>query len=149
MQSYSSAELSKQQLPSKGKEENDETLKGKDDLWKPLNCLVEACSGTKSNKLNLQGSLAKSTPSHVDDKEAHVPKARLKEHGKLKFQDEENGNTDVASGSVKPRIRGGRPKKAATSDGFCIPALAENDGNSKCNIRACPVWFSFVASDNQ
>lgn len=148
MQNYSSAESSKQHI-NKGKEENSETLKEKDDMWKPLNCLVEACSGTKSNKLNLQGSLAKSTPSHVDDKEAHVPKAKLKERGKLKFQDEENGTTHVPSGSVKPRIRGGRQKKAATLEGFSIPALAENDGNSKCNIRACPVWFSLVASDNQ
>ncbi|RVW19998.1 E3 ubiquitin protein ligase DRIP2 [Vitis vinifera] len=147
-ENYSSAESSKQHI-NKGKEENSETLKEKDDMWKPLNCLVEACSGTKSNKLNLQGSLAKSTPSHVDDKEAHVPKAKLKERGKLKFQDEENGTTHVPSGSVKPRIRGGRQKKAATLEGFSIPALAENDGNSKCNIRACPVWFSLVASDNQ
>ncbi|XP_034685097.1 E3 ubiquitin protein ligase DRIP2-like isoform X1 [Vitis riparia] len=147
-ENYSSAESSKQHI-NKGKEENSETLKEKDDMWKPLNCLVEACSGTKSNKLNLQGSLAKSTPSHVDDKEAHVPKAKLKERGKLKFQDEENGTTHVPSGSVKPRIRGGRQKKAATPEGFSIPALAENDGNSKCNIRACPVWFSLVASDNQ
>lgn len=150
MQNYSSAESSKQHMPNKAKEENSETLEGKDDMWKPLNCLVEACSGSKTNKLNFQGSLTKSTPSHVDDKEAHILKAKLKERGKLKFHDEENGTTHVPfSGSVKPRIRGGRQKKAATSEVFSIPALAENDANSKCNIRACPVWFSLVASDNQ
>ena len=149
MQNYSSAESSKQHMPNKGKEENPETLEGKDDMWKPLNCLVEACSGSKSNKLNLQGSLTKSTPSHVDHKEAHVPKVKHKERGKLKFHDEENGTTHVSSGSVKLRMRSGRQKKAAASEGFSIPALAENDANSKCNIRACPVWFSLVASDNQ
>lgn len=112
--------------------------------------LKENYSSAESSKQHInKGSLAKSTPSHVDDKEAHVPKAKLKERGKLKFQDEENGTTHVPSGSVKPRIRGGRQKKAATPEGFSIPALAENDGNSKCNIRACPVWFSLVASDNQ
>ncbi|XP_057957592.1 E3 ubiquitin protein ligase DRIP2-like [Malania oleifera] len=148
----STAETSKQHMSNKDAEDNADAWEAKADLWKPLNCLVEAASRTKSSKSSSQGSLGKSGPSHVHDNEAHVPKPKVKERNrKIKVQDDENGSTPALSGSVKSKkSQGVRQKKAAASEGLNIPAQAIVDaGSSKCQRRVGPIWFSLVASDDQ
>ncbi|KAK9288780.1 hypothetical protein L1049_017244 [Liquidambar formosana] len=103
-QNSSTAELFEQHMPNKGKEEIYEPVERKAELWKPLNCLVEAASKTKPGKSNSQGSVAKSASSHDHDNEAPVPRAKAKERDhKSKVCDVEDSSTPVSSGSVKPR----------------------------------------------
>ncbi|KAA8527701.1 hypothetical protein F0562_035430 [Nyssa sinensis] len=151
-QNSSASESSGQHMTNKGMEHSAEPLEGMTDLWKPLNCLVEAAGITKPNKSTLQGSVGKSAPSRVQDNEAHVPKSKVKERGsKSKVHDNENGATPAPSVTVKHRkMHGGRQKRAVVSEELNIPAQAMVDAaSSKCERRVNPIWFTLVASDDQ
>ncbi|KAA8548743.1 hypothetical protein F0562_000427 [Nyssa sinensis] len=91
-QSSSAAESSEQHISNQSTEPSAEPLEGIADLWKPLNCLVEAAGITKSNKSNKsnpQGSVGKSASSSIRFDEEHEPKSK----GKSKVHDDENGST--------------------------------------------------------
>lgn len=151
MQKSSIAESSKQHMPNKDTEEIGTSCEGKADLWKPLNCLVEAANKTKSNKSNLQESVVQIEKPDAQENEDQAIKANVKEHGnKLRVNGDENNCTPSSSGSVKPRrLQAMRQKRAAVSEGLSIPAQAAVDASSKYDGRFSPIWFSLVASDAQ
>ncbi|KAJ6718951.1 E3 UBIQUITIN PROTEIN LIGASE DRIPH-RELATED [Salix purpurea] len=127
-QNSSTAESSKQHTPNKVSENGVTPCKGKADLWKPLNCLVEASSKTKSNKSELHEILVQI----------------------MKLDVQEEAQARKSSGSVKPRrLQGMQRKRAASSEGLNIPAQTVVDANRKCDARFSPVWFSLVASDHE
>uniref|UniRef100_A0A5B7BZ01 Putative E3 ubiquitin protein ligase DRIP2 n=1 Tax=Davidia involucrata TaxID=16924 RepID=A0A5B7BZ01_DAVIN len=144
-QNSSAAESSVQHMPNKGTEHSAEPLEGMTDLWKPLNCLVEAAGISKSNKSISQGSVGKSAPSSVQDDEAHVPKSKIKERSSKSKVHDENGSTPAPSVLVKPR-----KKRAVASEELNISSQAVVDAaSSKCERRVNPIWFTLVASDDQ
>ncbi|XP_011029886.1 PREDICTED: E3 ubiquitin protein ligase DRIP2-like isoform X1 [Populus euphratica] len=147
-QNSSTAESSKQQKPNKLDVENDvKPCKEKIDLWKPLNCLVEAATKTKSNKSDLQEIIVQIKKLDAQEEEAQALKTSIKEHGdKSKVIGEESNSTSSPSGSVKPRrLQAMRQKR----EGFNIPARAAVEANSNCDRRFSPIWLSLVASDEE
>ncbi|KAF8394333.1 hypothetical protein HHK36_020541 [Tetracentron sinense] len=130
--------------------ENGAAWAGKVDLWKPLNCLVEAANRTRPYKFNSQGSVAKPESLHLPDSELHVPKTKVKAHGhKLKVQDK-NGITPSSLGLVKPRkLHGVGRKRAAASRKLGTSAQTVLDAMGVKRSRSSPIWFSLVASENQ
>ncbi|KAG5236754.1 E3 ubiquitin protein ligase [Salix suchowensis] len=145
-QNSSTAESSKQHTHNKVSENGVTPCKGKADLWKPLNCLVEASSKTKSNKSELHEILVQIMKLDVQE-EAQARKSSAKEHA---VNGEESNLTASPSGSVKPRrLQGMQRKRAASSEGLNIPAQTVVDANRKCDTRFSPVWFSLVASDHE
>ncbi|KAK3031685.1 hypothetical protein RJ639_035053 [Escallonia herrerae] len=138
-QNSSSAEPSSHPADTNETENGVESWKGKADLWKPLNYLVEVANRSKSSKFSSQGSAAKSEP--------HARKNKVKEHGqKFRVQDEKNSINPGPSESVKPRKRRRQMKAEAFGESTVSPqAVVEAGVERKMN----PVWFSLVASNNQ
>lgn len=143
-------DASKQQMHNDGVN-NAVTQEGKADLWKPLNCLVEAASKTKPNKLNSQENFVNPIYPAVPHSEAHQPTSKLKEHGyKSKVHGDEKDSTLAPSGSVKRRkVQGVRQRRPAASEGLNVPTQTVVDLNSKSARRFNPIWFSLIASNNQ
>ncbi|KAK3036872.1 hypothetical protein RJ639_031490 [Escallonia herrerae] len=138
-QNSSSAEPSSHPAATNETENGVESWKGKADLWKPLNYLVEVANRSKSSKFSSQGSAVKSEP--------HARKNKVKEHGqKFRVQDEKNSINPGPSGSVKPRKLRRQMKAEAFGESTVSPqAVVEAGVERKMN----PVWFSLVASNNQ
>ncbi|CAK9168536.1 unnamed protein product [Ilex paraguariensis] len=145
LQKNSAVESSKQHMPDKATtEQRGEPFDGMTDLWKPLNCLVEAGGMTKSNMSHLEGSVMKSALPNVHE---DVPKGKGKECAK----DSKNTTTAAPSGSTKPRkMRRGRKKREVASERLNIPAQEVVDTtNRRSETRVTPIWLSLVASDKQ
>lgn len=125
---------------------------GKDDLWKPLNCLVEAANRTKAFKFTIQGgSIAKTEQIHDLDSEVNVHKTKHHEQVKrTRVQDEKNGIIHVSSESTKTkRLHGVRRKRGAASRQLSTSAQALLDAQGdRRERRISPIWFSLVASKN-
>uniref|UniRef100_A0A6N2MR12 RING-type domain-containing protein n=1 Tax=Salix viminalis TaxID=40686 RepID=A0A6N2MR12_SALVM len=153
-QNSSTAESSKQQKPNKlDAETSVKPRKEKVELWKPLNCLIEAATKKKSNKSGAQEIIVQIKKLDPQEEEAQALKTSIKEHGdKSKVIGEESNSTSSPSGLVKPRrLQAMRQKRAAPApfEGFNIPAQAAVDANSKCDRIFSQIWFSLVASDEQ
>ncbi|KAG2728096.1 hypothetical protein I3760_01G189200 [Carya illinoinensis] len=145
----SNAESSKQYMSNKGID-YPEPCEGKTDLWKSINCLVEAANKTKSVKFTVNGTLAKPALPDAHDNESDVPKAKRKRHShKSKGHGDGNDPSSVPSGSMKPRkFQGSRQRKAAASEGLHITGQAL-DVNSRHDRRLSPIWFALVASNDK
>ncbi|KAL6971744.1 RING-type E3 ubiquitin transferase [Sarracenia purpurea var. burkii] len=154
-QNFLVGESSKQHIPSNCIEDPIGPLEGMTDLWKPLNCLVEAAGITKPSKSSLQGPVGKSAPSNPGEDESLLTKKKFKEraYNKLKIHGaDEGGSNPLPDCSVKPKnIHGGRQKSAAAnSGGLNIAAQAVvNAARTTCHERVHPIWISLVASDAQ
>ncbi|KAE8022605.1 hypothetical protein FH972_008391 [Carpinus fangiana] len=146
-QNSSNAESSKQHMRNKPTVDHTEPCEGTNDLWKPLNCLVETASKTTASKTKSFKFSMHGTTMLPDANEAHVPKSNIKGRGnKSKGHGPENGSDPASSGSVKPRKLQAVRQRTAVSD---IPGQAVLDANSKRDRRFSPLWFSLVASDEQ
>ncbi|KAL3367550.1 hypothetical protein AABB24_012002 [Solanum stoloniferum] len=151
-QNSSSAELFGQPTPDNETENGMDLWEGQVDLWKPLNCLVEAANRSKSAKFTSPGSTAKSEYLHSLDNEAHVRKTKVKKHGlETKVQDNKNNSGPAHLGSDKPKkMRRNSQKKASESGGFSISPQTVLDAiATKCERRNNSIWFSLVASEDQ
>lgn len=122
--------------------ENGEHWSPKGDLWKPLNCLVEAANRTKSFK---PFSVVKSELSYGPD--SGKPALKIKFKDKLKPQEDKNGDHAATSGLIKTkRFR----KKANASKELRSSAQALFDSAGlKLERRFDPIWCSLVASCDQ
>ncbi|XP_010278147.1 PREDICTED: E3 ubiquitin protein ligase DRIP2 [Nelumbo nucifera] len=151
-QSSSTNEASNHNSTGKDTENGAEPWGGKADLWKPLNCLVEAANRTKSFKFNSQSSVTKSEPDSVTGSDIAVPKTKIKQQGhKSKVQDNKNGTTPAPPGSGKPRkLHGIGRKRGSASRDLGMSAQSVLDAASfKRDRRIGPIWFSLVASEDQ
>ncbi|KAG8389262.1 hypothetical protein BUALT_Bualt02G0210700 [Buddleja alternifolia] len=137
--------------PDKGREKGSEPWEGKVDLWKPLNCLVEAANRSKSSKFSTQGSVAKSEARLSHDNEGILSKSKNKEYRqKSKVQDEKNYSDHTPESDRPKKLRKIRQKKARNFGAFRIPPQVLLDASSaKFDRRNYPIWFSLVASDEQ
>ncbi|KAL3647791.1 hypothetical protein CASFOL_008759 [Castilleja foliolosa] len=138
--------------PSDKKRGNEsEPWEGKVDLWKPLNCLVEAANRTKLSKLNVQGPGDKPEASHARDNEGFLGKSKYREQRqKSKVQEEKSCSDHTPVEAERPRkMRRGRQKKAQNLGDFKVPPRPVVYGASaKSERKNYPVWFSLV-SDKQ
>ncbi|CAA3014209.1 E3 ubiquitin ligase DRIP2-like [Olea europaea subsp. europaea] len=146
------AETSSGLSPDEGRESGSEPWKGKVDLWKPLNCLVEAANRSKSSLLAPQGSVAKLESIHSHDNKGIVRKTKNKEPGtKSKVQHDKIGKDRDHGQSEKPKkMRRIQQKKAHYFGEFRIePQNLLNAAFAICEKRNNPIWFSLIASDDQ
>ncbi|XP_012569352.1 E3 ubiquitin protein ligase DRIP2-like isoform X3 [Cicer arietinum] len=139
-----------QSTPNKETENGAETWDAKLDLWKPLNCLVEVASRTKSFKSNTQGSDAKPEPVHVTENNSQVQKIKNKENKrKAKVDDEKISPFPVSSDTAKPnKSRRVRRKKEPFGESGISPQAVVDSTSDKL-FKSGPIWFSLVASENQ
>ncbi|KAK6141594.1 hypothetical protein DH2020_024662 [Rehmannia glutinosa] len=150
-QSSAASEPSNHPNPDKRREDGSEAWEGKVDLWKPLNCLVEAANRSKSSKFGFQGSATKSEALHSRNNEGLLGKPKNREHRqKSKVQDEKNFSDHTPPESERPKkLRRIRQKKARNFGEFRIPPQVVLDAASaKFERRNYPIWFSLV-SDKQ
>lgn len=126
---------------------------GKDDPWKPLNCLVEAANRTKTVKLTIQkGSIAKTQKIHDCVGEGNTRKTKVPEHtNKPDVHDDKNGIIPTSSESIKTgRFHGTRRKRRAVSRGLSFSAQALLDAAVGIRERRIgPIWLSLMVSDDQ
>lgn len=147
MQSSVASDPSNHPSPDKGRENGSETWEEMGDLWKPLNCLVEAANKSKSSKCSMQGDLAKSEAPNSHDNEG-PNKSRSKENRqKSKLQDVKNLNNHTPPDSKRPKkLRKVRQKKTQDFGEFRVPPKAVLDAaGAKFERKNHPIWFSLVA----
>lgn len=151
MQNSSSTEPSSHPTPDKETENGSEQWEGKIDLWKPLNCLVEAANRSKSSRFTSQDSNTKSEGLHSHDREGHFRKTKFKEHGqKLKIKDDNNSDSAPPEFDKPKKSRRIRQKKASVFGDFNISPQTVLDATpARCERRIYPIWFSLVASEDQ
>ncbi|KAG9452541.1 hypothetical protein H6P81_005445 [Aristolochia fimbriata] len=118
-----------------------ESWSAKVDLWKPLNCLVEAANRTKTFKSN---SHVKSEQFHGPEKAKHSQKSK-KEH-KSKVQESSNSALAASSGLMEAKRF---KKKAAASRVLSSPQALLNAVGVQHERRAGAIWCSLVASNHQ
>lgn len=135
-----------EQMPNKDSENGAQLWDGKADLWKPLNCLVEAANRTKPSKYNSQGvTPPKSEQNSAPDCEVSMPKTKSKGQGnKLQVQDDKNGNDSAFRPIKRKKLHGATKKQAALTAQVVL-----NAGRAKRYRRNCPIWFALVASEDQ
>lgn len=141
-----------QSAPNKGSENGGEPWDAKMDLWKPLNCLVEVASRSKSFKSHVQGFDAKLETTQVSESDSQMQKTKNKENKrKAKVEDEKISPYPASSDTAKPnKLRRMRKKKEPASGESSISPQAVLDSASSNRLsRTGPIWFSLVASENQ
>lgn len=113
----------------------------KSESWKPLNCLVEAASQTKSNKYNPQVYTAKIEQSngHGSELKAHKNKYNVPQ------DDKDRSKGSVAS---KPKRLLGSNRKRARDLCDSTQALI-SDSNVRRDRGSGPIWLSLIASAEQ
>ncbi|KAH6766783.1 DREB2A-interacting protein 2 [Perilla frutescens var. hirtella] len=150
-QNSAASEPSNHPSPDKGRDNGSQTWEGKVDLWKPLNCLVEAANRSKSSKFSIQGSVAKSEAPNSHDNEGIPNKSKSKENRqKSKVQDDKNCSDHTPPDSERPiKLRRVRQKKAQNYGEFRVPPQVVLDAaGAKFDRKNYPIWFSLV-SDGQ
>ncbi|KAH6764985.1 protein phosphatase 2A subunit A3 [Perilla frutescens var. hirtella] len=130
-----------------------EKTKGKIDLGKPLNCLVEVpktVNGSKSSKFSIQGSVAESEALNSHDNGGIPNKSKSKENiQKSEVQDEKNCRDHTPPDLERPiKLRRVRQKKARRNGEFGVPPqVALNAAGAKFDLKNYPIWFSLVLSE--
>lgn len=123
----------------------------KSDVWKPLNCLVEAANRTKTCNFTKQGGSAIKEEKIDDlDDEVHVHKSKIRAHlHKQKVEDDKNDAIPTPSGLTKARrMNGTRRKKATTNRELSSQTMLDAAGVKNMR-RISPIWLSLVPSDDQ
>lgn len=145
LQNSTATEPSNHTNPDK-RRDGSNTWEGKVDLWKPLNCLVEAANRSKP-KFGSQGSVPKPDDLYSHDDEGHLSKSKSKENRFKSKVDDRNASDSVPSETEKPKkSRRARPKARNVG----IPPQTVLDASSaRLERRNSPIWFSLVASDEQ
>ncbi|XP_027904701.1 E3 ubiquitin protein ligase DRIP2-like [Vigna unguiculata] len=140
-----------QTAPNKGSENGGEAYDAKLDLWKPLNCLVEVASRSKSFKSHVQGSDAKLETTQVSESESQMQKTKIKDKRKGKVEEEKIIPHPATSDATKPnKLRRMRKKKEpASGESSISPQAVLDSASSKRLSRTGPIWFSLVAAENQ
>ncbi|KAK1313959.1 E3 ubiquitin protein ligase DRIP2 [Acorus calamus] len=132
---------------NKDLENGEKSYHDKAELWKPLNCLVEAAN-RKAPRFSSQTPVVKGEQANGPDTEAYTPKTKAKENANNpKIQDDKNGILPEASGMVKSKRFGISRKRAARE--LTLSTQAMLDAGAKRERRVIPVWFTLVASADQ
>ncbi|KAF7804681.1 E3 ubiquitin protein ligase DRIP2-like [Senna tora] len=141
-----------QSLRNKETDNGAEPWEAKLDLWKPLNCLVEVASRSKSFKSSVQGSDAKLEAMQINESDNQVQKSKNKENKrKARVENEKIDSDPISLDTAKPnKVRKVRRKKDPLSGESVVSPQAVLDATSaKFKERTGPIWFSLVASEDQ
>ncbi|XP_074577337.1 E3 ubiquitin protein ligase DRIP2-like [Curcuma longa] len=122
-------------------------VQDKAELWKPLNCLVEAANRTKSFRSGLQNSFIKAEQNKAPDGEINTSKTKVMEHPhKSKSQDEKNDNAEMACMTIKSRrLKSVNQKRRNHNSTQTIHEASD----AQIDKKITPLWFSLVASFDQ
>ncbi|KAI0498049.1 hypothetical protein KFK09_021290 [Dendrobium nobile] len=129
--------------------ENDtEICMYKSELWKPLNCLVEAANRTKGFKCSSQSTAIKADQTNSIENENRMYRTKVREQpSNLKIQDYENGNVSTSPVMAKARRMNGVSRKRKGNGPSAQAVLDASD--AACERRICPVWLSLLSSPNK
>ncbi|KAK7393465.1 hypothetical protein VNO78_22022 [Psophocarpus tetragonolobus] len=140
-----------QSISRRGPQNSAEPQESKWDLWKTLNYLAEAASRSKPFKSNDQACDAKLESMKVNDSDAKMLKAKMKENKrKAKVEDEKISLNQVSLDTSKPnKLRRVRPKKEPVFGESRISPQAVLDATDNNLLWNDSIWFSLAASENQ
>ncbi|KQJ85968.1 E3 ubiquitin protein ligase DRIP2 [Brachypodium distachyon] len=112
----------------------------KAELWKPLNCLVDAASKTKSFRSSPQSSAVKGAPSNESPSNGHVSREKSGEHLRKSIFQGDKKDTPLSEMMLKRKGPGrGRPATSVAATTQKVP-----------DVRALnSIWFSLIASFEQ
>ncbi|XP_041992916.1 E3 ubiquitin protein ligase DRIP2-like [Salvia splendens] len=136
--------------PDKEGKNCSEQWEEKGDLWKPLTCLVEAASRSKSSKFNTLDSHVKSEENNPYEKEGLLRKNKIKEQmKKSKINEEKNCIEHTPQEIERPKKLRKIRQKTQNFGNFRVPPQVLLDAASAKidRRRNCPIWFSLVASN--
>jgi E3 ubiquitin-protein ligase DRIP len=137
LQASSNAETSSRHS-NKEKAGDDKDL-DKSELWKPLNCLVDAASKTKSFRSSPHSPAVKGDPPNGSPSSEFASREKSGEHlRKSKLQDDKK---DVPLSVMLKKKGPGRAKSAAS-----VAAASQKAQNSR---PVNPIWFCLIASFEQ
>ncbi|URE01272.1 E3 ubiquitin protein ligase [Musa troglodytarum] len=124
-------------------------LQDKAELWKPLNCLVEAANRTKTSRSSMQNLVTKAEQRHVPDNKVNINKTRVEEHPcKSEVKDEKNDSDQLLPVTVKAkRLQGVSKKRRNLKSSVQILPDAANAQSDRRMIT--PLWFCLVATFDQ
>ncbi|KAG0479388.1 hypothetical protein HPP92_010246 [Vanilla planifolia] len=131
--------------PSSGTENGRESFVDKCELWRPLNCLVEAANRTKGIKASPQGPDIKVEQENGLSGETCVHKTKVRDHpSKSKFQDDESKGIPSCPVAVKSRKVHGMLRKRKEV-GHSAQAIVDASDVAS-GRRFSPIWLSLVSS---
>ncbi|WVZ59878.1 hypothetical protein U9M48_009967 [Paspalum notatum var. saurae] len=146
IQISSNAETSNHSSNKDSKDDSNEELTDKSELWRPLNCLVEAANRTKSFKSSSQSPVVKAEQLNGSPSSAFSFKTKPRENlQKSKIEDDKK---DVPMPPVLPkrRVQGTARRRRELQ----APADAKPDAAAaQIAKKFSSVWFSLVASFDQ
>ncbi|KAH0454690.1 hypothetical protein IEQ34_016614 [Dendrobium chrysotoxum] len=120
----------------------------KSELWKPLNCLVEAANRTKGFKCSSQNTAIKADQTNSIENENRMYRTKVREQpSNLKIQDYENDNVSASPVMAKARRMHGVSRKRKGHGPSAQAVLDASD--AACERRICPVWLSLLSSPNK
>lgn len=130
---------------SSNKDAEDSDMADNAELWRPLNCLVEAANRTKSFRSSLHSPVIKREQINESPNSTYGNKTKSREHlQKPKIEDNKK-NAPVSPVIVKRKPGTGRRRRALR-----IPADGMPEGEVTPNEkRFNSIWFSLVASFEQ
>ncbi|VAI36414.1 unnamed protein product [Triticum turgidum subsp. durum] len=145
-QILSNAEEASNYSSNKDTEDDSKDMADNAELWRPLNCLVEAANRTKSFRSSLQGSGVKREQLNGSPSTTNGIKTNPKEHPKRPKTEDDKKDAPVPPVTLKRKLKGtGRRRSGfrAPADGDPDGALTQNEKRFNC------IWFSLVASLEQ
>ncbi|KAJ1294478.1 hypothetical protein BS78_01G149100 [Paspalum vaginatum] len=146
IQISSNAEASNHSSNKDSKVDSNEESADKSELWRPLNCLVEAANRTKSFKSSSQSPVVKAEQLNGSPSSAFASKTKPRENlQKSKIEDDKK---DVPMPPVLPkrRVQGTVRRRRELQ----APADAKPDAAAaQIAKKFSSVWFSLVASFDQ
>ncbi|KAG0470819.1 hypothetical protein HPP92_016925 [Vanilla planifolia] len=133
--------------PSNGSLNGRERSVEKSELWKPLNCLVEAANRTKGVKANPHDSIIKVEQSNgLSDVRVH--KAKVRDHLiKSKYQEDENNGVPTSPVGVKARKMQSLIRKRKEV-GPSVQAMVDATDAAR-ERRLSAIWLSLVSSSDE
>lgn len=131
---------------NKNIENSKESSKDTSELWKSLNCLVEAANKTKALKSSPQSSSFKEEQINGANNEVDMDKIKVREHpNKSKRQEENNGGVTISPAKIRAQRLQVRKKRDLEAS---AQALIDASGATR-ERRATPIWLSLVPSIDQ
>ncbi|CAL9061903.1 unnamed protein product [Musa banksii] len=146
-QVYSKAEPSKY-TRTEGKSNGEGSFQDKVDIWKPLNCLVEAANRTKSFRSSQHSPVVKAEQTNGPASEVDGNSIRVKERPhKSEVQEQKSENNPMPPEMLKAGSLQGINQQTRN-----LTAVAQTplDAGITQHVRSIgPIWFSLVAAVEQ
>lgn len=131
---------------SKNTEKVKESSKDKSELWKSLNCLVEAVNRTKVVKPSPQSPGLEEDQINGADNEVDMDKIKVREYSnKSKIHEDNNGKASISPAKIRARRLQVRKKRDLEASAQALIDAA----SCTRERRTCPIWLSLVPSNEQ